>query len=41
MTWGPIRKRGGGWWIRHYRDGRRFEERARMDKWETERDLLK
>jgi hypothetical protein len=34
-------KRGGVWWIRYYRDGRRFEESARTDKWETARDLLK
>jgi hypothetical protein len=26
---GQIRKRGGVWWIRYYRNGRRFEEKAR------------
>jgi integrase len=38
---GQIRKRGGVWWIRYYRDGRRFEESARTDKWEKARDLLR
>lgn len=38
---GQLRKRGGVWWIRYYRDGRRFEESARTDKYETARDLLK
>jgi len=38
---GQIRKRGDVWWIRYYRDGRRFEESARTDKYETARDLLK
>src|SRR5262245_55966894 len=38
---GQIRKRGGIWWIRWYRDGRRFEESAKSDKWETARDLLR
>jgi hypothetical protein len=38
---GQLRKHGGVWWIRYYRDGRRFEESARTDKWETARDLLK
>src|SRR4051812_1460651 len=38
---GQLRKRGGVWWIRYYRDGRRHEESARTDKCETARDLLK
>ena len=38
---GEIRRRGGVWWIRYYRDGRRFEESARTDKWEAARDLLR
>ena len=38
---GQIRKRGGVYWIRWYRDGRRFEESAKTDKWEKARDLLR
>lgn len=38
---GEIRKRGGVWWIRYYRGGRRYEESARTDKWEGARDLLR
>jgi hypothetical protein len=38
---GQLRKRGGVWWIRWYREGRRFEESAKTDKWETARDLLR
>jgi hypothetical protein len=38
---GQIRKRGGVWWIRYYRDGRRYEESARTDKKEEARDLLR
>src|SRR5262245_15037150 len=38
---GQIRKRGGVWWIRYYRDGRRYEESARTYKWEEARDLLR
>lgn len=38
---GQIRKRGDVWWIRYYRDGRRYEESARSDKWEVARDLLR
>jgi integrase len=38
---GQIRKRGGVYWIRYYRDGRRFEESAKTDKYESARDLLK
>jgi len=38
---GQIRKRGAVYWIRYYRDGRRFEESARTDKYEGARDLLR
>jgi integrase len=38
---GQIRKRGGVYWIRYYRNGRRFEESAQTDKWEGARDLLR
>jgi integrase len=38
---GQIRKRGGVYWIRYYRDGERLEESARTAKWEDARDLLK
>jgi integrase len=38
---GQIRKRGGVYWIRYYRGGRRFEESARTAKYEKARDLLK
>jgi integrase len=38
---GQIRKRGGVYWIRYYRNGRRIEESARTDKWEDARDLLR
>src|SRR6267142_5201581 len=38
---GEIRKRGKTWWIRYYRNGRRFEESARTEKWEDARDLLR
>jgi integrase len=38
---GQLRKRGGVWWIRYYRNGQRFEESARTEKYETARDLLK
>jgi integrase len=38
---GQIRKRGGVYWIRWYREGRRFEESAKTDKYESARDLLK
>ena len=29
------------WWIRYYREGRRYEESARTDKYEKARSLLK
>src|SRR5262245_64689352 len=38
---GQLRKRGGVWWIRYYRNGRRFEESARSDKRQAAVDLLK
>ena len=38
---GQLRKRGGVWCIRYYRNGRRFEESARTNKKEEARDLLK
>src|SRR5687767_5945014 len=39
---GQIRKRGGVYWIRYYRDGRRFEESAgKKGSWEAARDLLR
>jgi len=38
---GEIRKRGRIWWIRYCRDGRRFEESSRSDRYETARDLLR
>jgi len=38
---GQLRKRGNVWWIRYYRDGRRYEESARTDKYEKARALLK
>lgn len=38
---GEIRKRGNVFWVRYCRDGRRFEESAKSDKFETARDLLR
>jgi hypothetical protein len=38
---GQVRKRGGVYWIRYYRDGRRFEESARTDKYEAARAVFK
>lgn len=38
---GETRKRGGKYWIRSYRGGRRYEESARTAKWEVTRDLLR
>lgn len=38
---GQIRKRGGIYWIRYYRNGKRFEESARTNKRDGARDLLK
>jgi hypothetical protein len=34
---GELRKRGAVWWIRYYRNGRRFEESARTSKKEEAR----
>lgn len=36
-----LKRRGNVWWIRYYRDGRRYEESARTEKWEKARDLLR
>jgi integrase len=38
---GEIRRRGDIWWIRYYRNGRRFEQSAKSDKWEDARDMLR
>jgi hypothetical protein len=38
---GELRKRGSVWWLRYYRNGRRFEESAWTDKCEVARDLLR
>ena len=38
---GQLRKRGNVWWIRYYRNGRRYEESAETHVWETARDLLR
>ena len=39
---GELRQRGRMWWLRYYRNGRRFEESAGTDKYrETARELLK
>jgi len=38
---GEIRKRGKTYWIRWCRDGRRYEESAKTDKYDTARELLK
>jgi integrase len=37
---GELRQRGHIWWIRYYRDGRRFEESAKTDSKEKARKLL-
>ena len=37
---GELKRRGRVWWMRYYRDGRRFEESARTDKFEAARDLF-
>jgi hypothetical protein len=36
-----LRQRGTVWWIRYYRNGRRFEESSRSTKWEAANRLLK
>src|SRR5215831_11336583 len=38
---GEIRKRGGVYWVRYYRHGRRHEESTHSDKYESARDLLR
>ena len=38
---GQIRKRGGVYWIRYYRNGKRFEESAKTGRYDDARDLLK
>ena len=38
---GELRQRGRIWWIRYYRDGRRFEESAKTDRYEKAKTLLK
>jgi integrase len=38
---GQIRKRGGVYWIRYYRNGQRLEESAHTSKHEEARDLLR
>jgi integrase len=38
---GELKQRGHIWWIRYYRNGRRFEESAKTDKYEKARDMLK
>jgi integrase len=38
---GQIRKRGSIWWVRYYRDGRRYEQSANSEAYEDARDLLR
>ena len=38
---GQLRKRGGVWWIRYYRSGKRHEESSHSEKKEVARDLLR
>jgi integrase len=38
---GELKQRGRIWWIRYYRDGRRFEESSGTDKYEKAKTLLK
>ena len=38
---GELRKRGSVWWMRYYRNGQRFEESTRTDKYDEARDQLK
>ena len=38
---GQLRKRGGVWWMRYYRNGRRFEESAHTSNYEEARGLLR
>lgn len=38
---GQLRQRGNAWWLRYYRDGRRFEQSAGKRSYGEARDLLK
>ena len=38
---GQLKKRGRVWWIRYYRDGRRYEESSRSAKEGDARRLLR
>ena len=38
---GQLKKRGRIWWVRYYRNGRRFEESSRSEKRKAAEDLLK
>ena len=38
---GELRQRGRIWWLRYYRDGRRFEESSGTDKYEKAKGILK
>ena len=38
---GELKLRGRTWWVRYYRDGRRFEESAKTKSYEKARTLLK
>ena len=38
---GQLKQRGGVWWIRYYRNGKRHEESSRSDKRGVARDLLR
>ena len=38
---GQIRKRGGVWWVRYYRDGRRYEQSSKSAAYDEARDLLR
>ena len=38
---GQLRQRGNIWWIRYYRNGKRYQESSNSDKWKVASDLLK
>jgi hypothetical protein len=38
---GQIRKRGNIWWVRYYRDGRRYEQTSNSETYDDARDLLR
>jgi hypothetical protein len=38
---GELRQRGKIWWMRYYRNGRRFEESVRTSSYEDARDQLR